>query len=498
MEPLGTITKYYKFIDEETQSILDSLMEESSSYYAFVQRLCEVVFENEVPVNLAYIAAVQAWWTRTEESVKLIQEKYKDEPCIRPWHYVIKTAASDQVRYHDFVVAAIDKALETSLTDWMEIELHLLHSYFHYPGFGDVQSFIEPVEKAKNLMDSNSCLMCFQPLIIMFEGYAQRREEHSKDSVYTLKRGLELARSNDDKLYEYLILEPLANIIGIFDIQESLDLYQEMYDLAQDFEIPYMIGEVLFDSALAFGTAGEYDLAISSIEEATKLLGGNDTDWLQLSRIYAVLGDGQMSLEWADQAFEDVGPIKYPEIYLEKSWALALLNRLDEAEQNLETAHSMILKSGKEFGLGHYYIVAGAIERAKGNYQAALDFLEKAQEIIERLAVGFQVIVLLELARIEIMIAEQSKERESSAIPGKWLTKLERHAADRNLPGIRMRAALFKSEFYQIHGQFKDAYAILQDALNITESPGVNTLRRKIITRIKEIEHQLEDEELVP
>jgi len=61
LRPMGTITKYYPFIDEETKSILNSLMDESSSYYDFVQRLCEVVLEKEVPVNLAYLAAVQAW-----------------------------------------------------------------------------------------------------------------------------------------------------------------------------------------------------------------------------------------------------------------------------------------------------------------------------------------------------------------------------------------------------------------------------------------------------
>jgi hypothetical protein len=47
MKPMGTITKYYPFIDEETKSILNSLMEESSSYFDFVQRLCDVVLENE-------------------------------------------------------------------------------------------------------------------------------------------------------------------------------------------------------------------------------------------------------------------------------------------------------------------------------------------------------------------------------------------------------------------------------------------------------------------
>ena len=485
---MGTITKYYQFIDEESKAILNSLMDESNSYNDFVLRLSEVVCKEDVPFNLVYIATVQAWWTRTEESMRSIQEKYKGEPCIRPWYYIIKTSVSDQARYHDFAVAEIDNALETSLADWMEIELHFLHSYFHYPAFGDVPSFLEPVEKAKSLMDSNPRLMCYLPLVLMFEGHAQRREEHSKDSIYTLKRGLELARHNDDKLYEYLILESLANITGGSDIQKSLDLHEEMYDLAQDFEVPYMIGEVLYNSALAFGTAGEYDLVLSSIEEAVKILGGDDTDWLVLSRMNAVLGNGQRALEWANQAFEDSGNIEYPELYLEKSWALALLNRVDEAERNLEIAHSLILKSGREFQLGHYYIVSGAVECAKGDYQAALDFLENAHEIIERLGVGFQVIVLLNLAEVEVLIAGQSKDSESSTIPGKWLSKLERHATDHNLPGIKMRAAILKAEFYKNHNQFRDAHAILVDALDITDSPGVTTLRKRITARIREIE----------
>jgi len=71
MKPMGTITKYYPFIDEETKDILDALMDESSSYYDFVQRLCEFTLNNEVPVNLAYLATVQAWWCRMRGTVKL-------------------------------------------------------------------------------------------------------------------------------------------------------------------------------------------------------------------------------------------------------------------------------------------------------------------------------------------------------------------------------------------------------------------------------------------
>lgn len=497
MEPLGTITKYYPFIDEESKSILGSLMEQASSYNDFVLRLSETVVNSDVTLNLVFIAALQAWWTRTEESMKSIQDKFRDNPCIRPWGYIHTSSMSDQVRSHDYVVTAIDKALETSLTDWMEVELHLLHSFFHYPSFGDLPSLLEPLEKAKDLIDSNSLLICFEPLILFFEGQLKDREGSRKDSIPIHRRGLELAKTSDDYLYMYLNFEPLANNTMYFDVQESQDLLQEMYDLAEDLEVPYMIAEVLFDSAIAFDFAGEYDLAISSHNESSKILYGGDTVWLALSRIYATLGDGQRALEWADRAFDEVGHLEYPLLYLRKAWALALLKRLDEAEHNLDTAHSLILKTGQEMKLGLYYHVAGVIELCRDDHLAAMDFLEKSHEIMERYTIGiYQNSILLDLARVEVLLAEQLKSNTQSVTPGKWLSTLEKYALDHKLPGIRMQVALLKSEFYKNQGQLKDAYGTLLEALNITDSPGVTTLKKRITAKIQEIEEHLQDEEI--
>jgi hypothetical protein len=146
MDPFGTITKYYPFVEEETKSVLNSLMDESSSYYDFVQRLCRVVFENEVPVNLVYLAAVQAWWCRLEEAKSLIQEKYREVLYVRPWGHLHASGGADQAAYHDDVVRAIEEAMAYSLDDWMKTELFLLHAFYHWPGYGDVPSLLEPLE----------------------------------------------------------------------------------------------------------------------------------------------------------------------------------------------------------------------------------------------------------------------------------------------------------------------------------------------------------------
>jgi hypothetical protein len=60
-----------------------------------------------------------------------------------------------------------------------------------------------------------------------------------------------------------------------------------------------------------------------------------------------------------------------------------------------------------------------------------------------------------------------------------------------------MQTALLKSEFYQKRGQLKDAHATLLDALDISDSLGVVTLRKRISIRILEIDRLLQDEELV-
>lgn len=487
MEPIGTITKYYPFIDEETKSILDTLMEESSSYYDFVQQLCEVVLNNEVPVNLAYLAAVHVWWCRIEEKKNLIQEKYRDVPGISPWAYGHNSVERDQVRFHDAVVESIDSAIGSSIEDWMETELHLLHAFYHWP-LGEILSLLEPVEKAKILIDKNSQLNCFKTLVYAFEAMVKSREGFTKESVVLVQSGRELAEMYDDSVFVYMNILEHATFLRTFRIQESIALFEELYDLAQDLEVPYFLGEVLNDSAVVFETAGEYDIAISSHIEKMKAYGMEDIPDPFPARIYSTLGDGERALAVMNEYFEYAHPVETPLFYLWKSWALALVNNLEEAERTLETAYPMIIKSGSERILGNYYHFSGVVELKRGNFLEALDLIEKAWDIAERIPAGTnQNRALLELARVEILLSSQSKDNMKIVAPGKWLCKLETYAKERELHGIRMQAALLKSEFYQIHDQLKDAHATLQDALQITNSLGVVTLRKMIEERIRNL-----------
>ncbi len=500
MKALGTITKYYPFIDEESKSVLNPLMDESSSYYDFVQKLCDEVLLKKSPVNLVYIAAVQAWWCRFEKTMNRIQEKYNEVLLIKPWGYYHGSMERDQIQQHEALVDSIDKALDGFHEEWIKTEFHLLHAFFHHP-FGAVDSLLEPLEKAKALIDANPQLKCFESLIYTFEGLLKAREGDMKGSLSDLQRGRDLAEAYDDSLYKYENMLQEGNVLRIVDVQNATSVFEDLYDLVQDLDVPYFECEVLNDYAILFEATGEFNLAISSHFEVLKIMGDLrqfDTSWILLARNYATLGDGHQALEWINRGLESCGPLDTPTMYNVKAWALALLDRIEEAEETLEIAHSLTIKSGLEIHLQNHYHFSGVVDLKKGNLLDALGLFEKAWEIAGRsLKVTAKNRVLLDLARVEILIDNQSINRTKVAVPGKWFSELETHALERGLPGIRMYAALLKSEFYQNHGQLKDAQAVLRDALNISDSPGVKTLRKRITARIQEIEELLHDEEIV-
>ena len=258
------------------------------------------------------------------------------------------------------------------------------------------------------------------------------------------------------------------------------------------------MGEVLNDTSLAFETAGEYDLAISCHLEVIKIRGPKDFTSQLLSRIYASLGNASRALEEANYFLEYTAGTEIPTGYLRKARALALLNRIDEAEQLLDKANAIIMKSGSDVVLGTYYHVAGVIELAKGDYLDALDILEKSWEVYEKLRrIHCQNYVLLDQARAEFLCAKESEEYVDFTLPRRWLSQLERQASNLNLPGIKMQAAMLKSEFYQENNQLKDAHAVLEDALKITDSAGVLTLKKMISARIRELDHLIHDKEIV-
>ncbi|MFW9788821.1 MAG: hypothetical protein ACFFE1_14160, partial [Candidatus Thorarchaeota archaeon] len=129
MKPMGTITKYYPFIDEESKSILDSLIDESNSYYDFVQRLCNMVLEKDTSDNLVYIAAAQCWYADFSDLRNAVLEKYNSLTSIRPWTYYWGTQESYKHENCQAILQSLDSALKPPIDSWIAAELLLAHAY---------------------------------------------------------------------------------------------------------------------------------------------------------------------------------------------------------------------------------------------------------------------------------------------------------------------------------------------------------------------------------
>jgi hypothetical protein len=76
MEPIGTVTQYFPFIDAETRNTLENIMTESSDYYDFVERLCDYVLNDERPVMVVYFAIHHSILALDFRLVDRLREKY--------------------------------------------------------------------------------------------------------------------------------------------------------------------------------------------------------------------------------------------------------------------------------------------------------------------------------------------------------------------------------------------------------------------------------------
>lgn len=489
MELLGTITKYYPFIDQETESILNSLMEESGNYFDFVHRLAKTVLEKEAPDNTVYIAAAHCWYVAEKDLINAIVGKYRSLVSIKPWIFQWGTSESFHLENYQAILESLEIVEKLPAENWIIAELLLGHSF----NLAVRSESVNILSTAKAILRRQPDLLCFKPMEYIAEGHLNYQEGKISSAAASCRKGFELAVTNNDVVFEFFSILSLATYVKNTNPKESLELHEQAYQIAQALGVPVFVAEVLHSSSSAYEILGEYDLAISSETECLNEFNvfGNEIPCSTLSRLYAALGDGRRALKWAERVLEDR---EYHMGYLDKARALIILNRLDEAEMFLDIAGQKVLQVGNDDYLARYNFVSGLFEMAKGEYANSMATLEQAYEIhypLEKLVYLNETLVALARAESTLLLKSQGRDEAGS---GKWLSTFENHARKFDMPGIAMQAALFRSEIFKSQGQLQDAHETLQRALELSDSPGVKTLRMRIKARILEIDRLIHDE----
>jgi len=494
MKPLGTITMYYPLVDDETREILDSLMHESENFYDFLIRLGDKVCSKVVSPSLVFIAVVWSWRMEVEETYERIAERYKNNPTIKPWTFP-KGTPMEGDRLQTRMLKALDDAIASEPDDWVLLHL-LLRKMTVILATPESQL---AHEAAKNLLEKEPRLECFQPEIQYWEAQIRWYEGDNRGAMKCWIKVLEKAKQQDN---QFLIVNLLLNLSGetyLTDYQKAMQFIDEAYSISKSLGIPRLIRSTLFRMSSISRTLGEYDLALNCLFDATELKPSIRSPHLHIpldvSSIYSDLGKGKDALSWALMFDEEeyaggrAGASAHGCPEIEKARALLLLGRTNDAFEHIDRLKDIAFKVGWEPYLADYYYVSGLYEIAIGETATGIQMIERALEIYERLAIQRSVnMCLLALTRAEIMEYEIDDSILDPRDSGPWMNRLEKEASEKRLPGILMQHALLKAEFRMKLKQTDVAREILEAALKISDQPTVKTLRRRILDQIEELE----------
>jgi len=491
MKSLGTITMYYPFIDPEIRSVIESIMDDSQTYREFTLKLGERVCSKEVPVHLAYLAAVHSWQMAELVMIQQIAANYHQYAIIRPWtnHQRIMEESGTMLTQ---IRESIEDTINSKPEDWILAQLPQIGEGLL--GFAtEFTGFIEDVGK---LLDNQPDLECFKSGFHNLRCWIHTTDDDTKMAISEIELGLEIARKYDDRYRVMKLLIDFANLIKNSDVRSALNYLEKAHVICKELDARSEESVILNEMGLVSTILGEYDLAIrchlDSVHSEKREGGTGYYAALNLSHAYRNLDDHVEALAWAESAMESADPSSTIWSHLTIARSLIGLGALEKAAHHLDVSKIMSLKSGQESVLGQYYYVLGLYELRAGDPKTAIQTLQQSLDIYQRLNILLYVIYcLLALTEAELTIVKSSDSVMSVFSSDSWMSKLWKLAVDYDLPGIMIRHELMRSELLLKQDQTNSAREILENALSISNSPGVRTLREKILIKIQMLETDL-------
>jgi tetratricopeptide (TPR) repeat protein len=448
MEPIGTITQYFPFIDEETKNVLEYVMAHASDYYDFVQKLGEMVLNTDSRVMTVYFAIHHAILAYEYKLIDKIREKYGEHQILEPNLFF---ASSYQGTYEDVekVHEMANAILATQPDDWIALEMYFMKFEVDMRNYPKTMYETETMNKIKELMDSESNFGFYEATLYDYLSEKALSDGDADGRLRCINRALRAAKKFNDRVRVAHLLTKKANIIMDQDRAECKELLQQAYAIVESsLGIPTNYANILDKLGLVDATRGKFDSAIKglldviTLRERAGLSTANASYFL--STLYNLIGEPESGLEWGLMTEDQVRnrPILANRAKLNQIWSLILLNRLTEAQILLDTYQEPILKSGDESQLAWLYFDTGVLEMARGDFASALSSVEQGLEIYEqsRGAFIFELIFLYQLAKIEVYSCTSGETVSPS------LAILEDKALSEDLPGILGLVLLLKAD----------------------------------------------------
>ncbi|MFW9913575.1 MAG: hypothetical protein ACFFEU_13945 [Candidatus Thorarchaeota archaeon] len=492
MEPIGTITKYYHLLSGETRNVVEEFVKDAMSYYEFVHRLVDAADAYPMDSELACFAFLQS--ISFPDSWQKMGMRISESVVTKPMSFLRWDSLDPIPKDHleDFEYS-IKEAASSEPYDWM-----LLHLYVFAGMDSPEPTSSKYLDSARRLIEKQPELHCFSDMLHLIKARQHRIEGDVEGSLQSCDKAFDIATEYNDTISAANALSFKATTIKDIDIHRALQLHDEAYSLIVErltaFDATYLFALPI---GVTYETMGEYDLALAfyqkDFELKSKLADHAEiTQTFVASRVYCELGMPQQALEWL---ISNSASLQFEDSYLHSIAAkvFTLLGQLNDAARHLASANRMVMESGNDYAIGEYLI-------ARGQYELASDELDAApssfQEALSLSIPQFQILANYSLVGLtQVEVAKAVKGQTSGLnihTSGPWMSRLEEHAHERNFPGIRMQHAILKADYQAKISEHEAAMHTLNDALNISNSPGLKTFRKMINKRLEELEDILQ------
>ncbi len=448
MEPIGTITQYFPFIEEETKVILERVMTEASDYYDFVQRLRGLVLETDSPVMVVYFAIHHSMIALDYSHIAKIGEKYGHHQILGPNLYATSVRLGiyeDVKKIHELANAM----LATQPKDWIALEMYFMKFEADMKNYPKTMYETSTMNHIRELIDSDSRFGFYEIVLNDHLSIRAQIDGDTKERLRCIERGIKYAKKFDDKLRLAHLLVQKGNITMNFDRKTSRAALEEAYQLVEtSLGIPGNYANIVYYLSILDAIKGEFDSAIEkctksvTIRERAGLEIGNAASFLSI--FYNAIGEPESGLDWGRMAEDQFQrrPFLIFHAILFQIWSLILLGKLTEARVLIDSSREAILKSGNEDQLAWFHFVSGLLEIEDGDLSLALSSIEQGLKIYEQQgsALLMENIFLHQLAKIEIL----------SCTPGEVVSPslaiLEERSLSEDLPGFLAQALLLKAD----------------------------------------------------
>ena len=486
MDPIGTITTYFPFINEETKDVLETIMIEASDYYDFVQKLGELVLKTDSPIMVVYFAIHHAILASDYPLIDLIREKYGEHQILGP-NLFMSSAFQGSVADIEKVHEMADAILATEPEDWIALEMHFMKFEADMRNYPTTMYDTSNMERIRELIDSNPDFGFYDTILFDYLAIRAHHDGDNEGLLNCLNTGIQIAEKFDDRLR---VAHLLIRKARFFKGEEGRELLEQAYEIVDsDLGIPENFADIIYWLSVLDVIRGDFDKAISrllqsvSIRESVSLNTGNAS--LLLSVLYNIVDEPESALEWglmAEDQFKS-RPYMINRSVLTQIWSLIRLRKLPEAHILLDTTRESVLKSGDEMQLAWLHFVTGVLEIDRGDFSLASSSIEQAVRIYENFQWGilYETIFLYHLAKTEVY----SVDAADTVCPS--LAILEDKALSEYRPGIHGLVLLLKAELAIMKNDEAQLREIIQQLRKLIETDNLHFLESQYESLLRKL-----------